>query len=234
MREWAPMDTYLGTAEGKTTLLAMHQEPDHRLEPPEVTWHQLTMVVDGQETSFEGCDFAGGWWAAIGRAPDAIITLDSRGVPLSAVGLERIPKYPVPPLPDLAEQNAAVTEQLDDRFTRVPFRRVRSRADYWALHAIEVDHVARLAKQHDLADVDLQAIRAHWLARIEGGLGPTAERLRFEGMDSINNSRTARLLLRRNVLYQIWSNTIGPGARCWFGNRYTLIRHYTFRLRWRP
>jgi hypothetical protein len=53
-------------------------------------------------------------------------------------------------------------------------------------------------------------------------------------MDAARNSRIARHLRGRNFLYQVWSNTVGPGAKCWFGNRYTPIRHHTFRLRWRP
>ena len=35
-------------------------------------------------------------------------------------------------------------------------------------------------------------------------------------------------------LFQLWFNTLGPGAKTWFGNCYFAIRHYTFRLRWKP
>jgi hypothetical protein len=98
----------------------------------------------------------------------------------------------------------------------------------------EVDHVQRVASRHALSDQDRQAVQAHWLARIDSELAETLKRLHFKGSEVGLNSRIARLLQRRNFLYQLWSNTIGPGARCWFGNRYTPIRHHTFRLRWRP
>ena len=45
------------------------------------------------------------------------------------------------------------------------------------------------------------------------------------------NSHISRRLRGRNFLFQVWSNTVGPGARCWTGNRYTPIRRHTFRLR---
>jgi hypothetical protein len=107
-------------------------------------------------------------------------------------------------------------------------------SDYWALHSVEEDHVRSLAHRYVLSDQDQAAVRAHWMARVEAELADTNERLRFKDMDAASNSRIARRLMGRNLLYNLWSNTLGPGAKCWFGNRHTPIRHYTFRLRWRP
>jgi hypothetical protein len=233
IRTWAPMNPYLATPRGLAALELRH-EPGDRLERVEVDWEPVTIRVDGQPTAFEMCDIDHGWWAAVGRLAEAIITIDSRGVPLAAVHLERVAKHPVPALPDVADQTAAITHDLDTRFERVPFRRVRGMADYWALRAVEVDHVHRLAHRLGLSDQDRQAIEGHWLARIEARVAPTMERLHFKDMDAARNSRIARHLRGRNFLHQVWSNTVGPGAKCWVGNRYTPIRHHTFRLRWRP
>jgi hypothetical protein len=59
------------------------------------------------------------------------------------------------------------------------------------------------------------------------------DRLRFKHIEAMHRSGIARHL-RSNLLFQLWFNTVGPGARTWFGNRYVGIRRYTFRLRWRP
>ncbi len=52
-------------------------------------------------------------------------------------------------------------------------------------------------------------------------------------MDATYNSRIAGHL-KSNLASQLWCNTVGPGANCWFGNRYTPLRRHTFGLRWRP
>ncbi len=50
--------------------------------------------------------------------------------------------------------------------------------------------------------------------------------------------RLHRLVRRRsfraNALFQLYWNTVGPGGRTWFGNRYVTIWRDTFRIRWRP
>jgi hypothetical protein len=72
------------------------------------------------------------------------------------------------------------------------------------------------------------------LAQIATELADTLDHL-----GTANRARTTALIRRRprrprsEVVSQIWFNTIGPGGRCWFGNRYTTVRHYTFMLRWR-
>ena len=141
--------------------------------------------------------------------------------------------YKRPRAPDFDSLPQEVSRDLDARFSRIPFSRVRRYADYWALRDIEVDHIRKLAHRIRLADDDRKIIEAWWLARLQTELVDTLDRLGTE-----NRARTTRLRRdtrrpRSKVFSQIRFNTIGPGGRCWFGNRYTTVRHYTFRLRWR-
>ena len=233
IRRWAPTNTYLATPEGKDQLRAS-RDSGRRLDPIEVDWRPATIAVDGQDTAFEVCDLDLGWWVGVGRVPDAVITIGSQGVPLGSVRLERVDEHPVPALPDLRDVGDSVVADLEARFKRLPLRQVRGRSDYWALYSVKEDHVRNLAREYVLSDRDQGAVRAHWMARVEAALADTNERLRFKDMDAASNRRIARRLMGRNLLYNLWSNTLGPGAKCWFGNRYTPIRHHTFRLRWRP
>ncbi len=142
-RSWAPMNAYLATPAGQETLKAA-RETGSTLEPVQVEWNPVTIEVDGQPAAFEVCDLIGGWWEAVGRASRSIVTIDSRGVPLGAVRLEQVDLHPLPPAPDLGARTSAVRAALDARFANIPFRRVRGQGDYWALHAVEVDHIRRV------------------------------------------------------------------------------------------
>jgi hypothetical protein len=233
IRRWAPMNTYLATPEGKDQLRASRDDA-RPLDPIEVDWRPARIAVDGKDTAFEVCDLYLGWWVGVGRVPHAVITIGSQGVPLGSVRLEHVDEHPVPALPDLGDMGEDVLADLEPRFMRLPVRRVRGRSDYWALHSVEEDHVRNLARKFALSDRDQAAVRAHWMARVEAELADTNGRLRVKDIDAASNSRIARRLIGRHLLYNLWSNTVGPGAKCWFGNRYAPIRHYTFRLRWRP
>jgi hypothetical protein len=204
--------------------------------PVEVEWAPVTILVDGQGTPFEVCDLGDGYWAAAGRVPAATIIIDSRKVPIAAVSLERRASRepPPPPVPDLGDRTGTVVQSLDDRFARMPFSRVGGLADYWALRAVEVDHVSRLVLQEGFSDQQLEALKAYWLRRIEDRLRKPMDRVRLHDIEAMHRSRVARHLRNRRFLFQLWFNTLGPGAKTWFGNRYVRIRHYTFRLRWRP
>ncbi len=204
--------------------------------PEEVEWTSVTILVDGQGTPFDVCDLGDGYWAAAGRVPAATITIDSRNVPIGAVSLERLASREPPPLPvpDLGERTGTVMQSLDDRFARVPFGRVHGSGDYWELRAVEVEHVRRLALQEGLSDQQPGALEAYWLRQLEDRLRGPMDRRRLRGIEAMHRSRVARLLRNRRFLFQLWFNTLGPGAKTWFGNRYARVRHYTFRLRWRP
>ncbi len=234
VRKWAPMNPYLASPRGRVALAARGRDSPV-LHPVEVEWTPITIPVDGQDTSFERCDLGDGYWAAAGRVPGAILTIDSRKVPISAVRLERLTSRepPPPPAPDLGDRTETVIRSLDDRFARLPFGRVHRLADYWALRDIEIDQVNRLARREGFSQQQLGALEAYWLGRIEAPLRETMDRLGAEHLEARHRSRIARHL-GRGFLFQLWFNSAGPGARTWFGNRYVRIRHYTFRLRWRP
>jgi hypothetical protein len=233
IRNWAPMNTYLGTPEGRARAQA-NRETGQRIERVEVEWQPASVPVDGHEVAFEVCDLHQGWWAGVGRVPDAVITIDSRGVPLDEVKLERVPQYPVPAVPDMGEVGLSVQEDLQGRLERLPVWRVGSMSDYWELRSVEADHVHNLARRYSLSDQDRDAVQAHWLARVDVELAGTVERFRFEHIDAVRNSRIDRHLRQHNFVRQLWWNTLGPGAKTWFGNRLALIRRFLFRLHWRP
>jgi hypothetical protein len=234
IRGWAPISTFLASPPGKAAR-ATGDSKGRVPGPVEVRWEPVTILVDGQGTPFEMCDLGDGYWAAVGRVPGATLTIDGRRVPPSGVRLERLASRepPAPPAPDLGERTATVINGLDERFARVPFARVHGRADFWALRAVEVDHVDRLARREGLSGHQIQALQAYWLGRVEGALRKAEDGRRFEHVEALLRSRLARRL-GTGFLFQLWFNTVGPGARTWFGNRYSGIRHYTFRLRWRP
>lgn len=140
---------------------------------------------------------------------------------------------PSPPDPDFSSLPAELLQHLDARFHRLPFERVRTYADYWALRDVETDHVRHLARRFNLTDLEQRSVEHWWLRQLVVPLDETLARLRSQ-----RRSSTQRLMRRRRVrsklLFQLWFNTAGPGGRTWLGNRYTTIRHYTFRLHWRP
>jgi hypothetical protein len=233
IRDWAPMNTYLGRPEGRDKVEA-NRENGQPFERVEVDWQPASIPVDGQRIDFEICDFPQGWWAGVGRVSDAVITIDSRGVPVDEVRLERVPEHPVPALPDMGEVGQRVREDLDARLEHLPVSRVRTMSDYWELRSVEVDHVRDLARRYALSEGDRQGVQAHWIARIEAELANTTERLRFEHIDAVRNSRISRRLKDHNLIHQLWWNTLGPGAKTWIGNRLAPIRRFMFRLHWRP
>jgi hypothetical protein len=140
-----------------------------------------------------------------------------------------------PPAPDFGGLPKAVLNDLDTRFPRIPFERVRRMADYWALRDVETDHVRLLTLRNGLSPDDRLSVESWWLDHISRQLADTIDRLTGENrVKSIRLARNRPRWLRGTTLSQIWFNTFGPGGRCWFGNRYTTIRHFTFRLHWRP
>jgi hypothetical protein len=241
-RTWAPTGPYLASPRGKAQAPRDVARPTPR--PVEVDWAPATVLVDGEATAFEVSDLGDGYWAAIGRLADAIVTIDSRGVPISAVRLEHLAsrRPPSPAPPDIGERSAAVMQALDERFARLPFGRVHRFADHWALRSVEVEHARRLARKERLSEPQSAALERYWLSRVEAPLGEKLDEMHFRQIEARHRWRAFR---RRRVvgaprgassefLAQLWFNTLGPGARTWFGNRYSVIRQYTFRLRWRP
>lgn len=234
IRDGAAIAPFLASPHGRAAWVATDRTGLPR--PVGAEWAPVMILVDGQSTPFEVCDLDDGYWAAAGRVPAATITIDSRQVPISAVSLEFLASREPPPpsVPDLGDRTERVVQSLDDRFARVPFGRVHRLADYWALRAVEVDHVGRLTVDEDLSDPQREALKAYWLRRVEDRLREPMDRKRLHDIEAMHRSQFARRLRNRRFLFQLWFNTLGPGAKTWFGNRYVRIRHYTFRLRWRP
>ena len=234
LREWAPVNPYLRSPRGReaTARQDRHQLP---VGPDEVTWTPVPVAVDGIDTTFEVCDLGDGYWAAIGTIDDLIVTMDSRGVPVNTVALERLADdlLTPPTPPDVGDRSEVIHAGLQARLDRVPFERVKGWADYWALRDIEIEHVHRLARQHNLSETQHRDLESYWLDLIDGPIHHKLDRQHYQDIGLGRQSRFERHL-RWNWTYQLWFNTVGPGARTWFGNRYTPIRHYTFRLWWRP
>jgi hypothetical protein len=233
-RGWAPMNTYLSTPAGRQAMADWDRKgPPPR--PVEIDWRPTTIEVEGIDTSFEVCDLDDGFWVAVGLLVDATVTVGAHQVPQEAVRLERLAGRGLPllPFPDIGDPTERIEQDLDRRFTRMPFGRVHGLSDYWALHRVEIDHVDRISTKHGLSQVHHRALHDYWLRRIETELEPTLERLHFRDMQTMHKSRIARHL-GHGVAFQVWMNTLGPGARTWFQNRYVGVRRYTFRIRWRP
>lgn len=232
-RSWAPVNPYLAARRGQ----AAGATGDGPVPgpPPEVDWSATTIVVDGIQTPFELAELGAGLWVAIGRVPGTIISVDSRGVPASAVRLQRLTDdhIPPPPRPDLGENGDTALDALDERFEHIPFHRIRRPADYWALLDVEAQHVDKVARQHHLSAHHAKALHQYWSERIEARLAATLDGFRRSRSGELGQSRLARRL-GRGFVFQLWFNTLGPGARTWLGNRYAGIRRHTFRIRWRP
>src|ERR1700730_967202 len=118
-----------------------------------------------------------------------------------------------PPPPNFGAYPAALTQGFETRLQWVPFDRVRNWADYWALQAVEGDHLGRLARQYNLTDRDRESIETWWLAQVDAQLGGTYARLisQLHTDSGAYILRSARWQLRSTFLFQVWFNTVGPG-----------------------
>lgn len=195
----------------------------------------MRIAVERDHTDFEVCDLGDEYWAAAGWVGDLVVTIDSRGVPLEAVALERINEddSSLPEAPYLGNRSETVVAGLEERLEQVPYEKVRGWADYWALRHIEIDHVQRLARDNGLSDTQHRDLEAYWLDRIDIPIRDKLDRLHYRNI-ALRRRSTIERYVRWTWLCQLWSNTVGPGARTWFSNRYVPIRHYTFRIWWRP
>lgn len=101
--EWAPMNPYLASPRGLAARAAWDRStPIPR--PGDVNWLPVTILVVGQDSPFQMCGLGDGYWAAVGRVPDATVIIDGRNVPISDVRLERLASRN--PLPYLAPTSA--------------------------------------------------------------------------------------------------------------------------------
>jgi hypothetical protein len=116
LRQWAPLNTSMAAdrAAGKDQGGPQRRRrPRQQRDYPEVEWQEAAILVEGETTVFEVCHFEGGFWAAIGRAPGADVTIDSSGVPLNGLELERTPDPP-PEMDALPPRPPAASERFPD------------------------------------------------------------------------------------------------------------------------
>jgi hypothetical protein len=136
----------------------------------------------------------------------------------------------------------ALVRRLTDRLGRLPVKRIRSTADYYALRSIEIAHVSRLAREFELTGEQHAFVESWWRERVDDRLADTLAPIHDEESSRSHRSTLRFLTAHRssnlprplqNALWQLKFNTYGPGGRAWFGNRYVTLRRYTFRLHWR-
>jgi hypothetical protein len=120
-------------------------------------------------------------------------------------------------------------------------------ADYYALRSVESEHINRIARDLALSEAQHALLEGWWQQRVYSELGSRVEKIANRDHEALLRWMTLRHRRRparrwpprppgvvRTVLFQARFNTVGPGGRTWFGNRYVSIRRHTFRLHWRP
>jgi len=231
-REWVLANLHRRSARERSTRFD-HSE---RAGSPEgAIWEHREFEVDRRPVAFEVCRLDGPLWGAVARIGEIFVSVSSEGVPEDSVRIENLETLDFPPLraPDLGGNGEAVLAELDARFLRVPFQRVRRDEDHWALLDIEHEHVSRLAVRDGLTPAQADALDAYWETRLNERLKGVLDRIEAKWQRSVRTTPFRRRL-GHGMTYRLWNNTVGPGARSWFGNRYATIRHRTFRIRWRP
>jgi len=101
-------DDHHGQSAGRATVLVTATDEilgTHKVERlqsaaqrDELPWENVTIPVGGEPTPFQVYEVTNGWWVAVGRGPDADLTLDSRPVPLAGLALVRVTDLPMPGL----------------------------------------------------------------------------------------------------------------------------------------
>ena len=132
------------------------------------------------------------------------------------------------PRPPLLSTDAVA--DFDLRLHQLPVRRVHHWAGYWALRSVEHAYERRLARQWQLTEEQRREVDEWWLMLVGKQVDKPLETLRERAAD---RRRRGMPRTQNRVAFQLLFNTVGPGGRPWFGNRYTTFRRLTFRLRWR-
>jgi hypothetical protein len=230
-RSSAPVRPYLATPRGRAAADGWDRSGPFPQPDGGFSWASASLVVVDQEVPFEVCDLGGGTWAAVGRLPGTVLTLDSRGVPFRTVRLEPLSEHrsPPPAPPELGYDGPQVLQKLDERFERLPFDRVRRRADYWALRSVEVGHVRKLTRDHHLSGEQGKNLERFWLDRVDIHL--------LEKLQQWDHREAGQRMARRSrssFSSDLRSKMLTPEIRTWFANRYASFRRFSFRAYWRP
>ena len=154
---------------------------------------------------------------------------------------------PVDPPAELATLPPDVWRHLEERLQQIPVDRIRRMADYYALRSVESEHINRIARDLNLSANQRQLLSDWWQQTVQLKVQPKIEQItkshresQMRWIASEHRRHPTRQLppqppgVVRTVLFQLKFNTVGPGGRTWFGNRYVGIRRHTFRLHWRP
>lgn len=130
-------------------------------------------------------------------------------------------KPPMEALPP--ELPAPLASALARRYEQLPVVRVRSRRDIRRLDHTESRWIRRAVGRYSPTDAAPASIEEWWLAQVAracGGVVALLEQLEMAGV-------TPELPLqpwRPTWLFQLWWNTLGPGARTWMRNRRASFR----------
>ena len=133
----------------------------------------------------------------------------------------------------MSDLPADVWAELHHRQDRIPFHRIRSRWDWFALNDIEQRAVDRLAKKHHLSDVERQSLLRQHLAFFDR---TASERAPSVAATIYPHGReTAGLVGYRTVPRgrHHHRHVVPVGWGTWFGNRWVTIRRTWFRVRLR-
>lgn len=134
---------------------------------------------------------------------------------------------PPPMRPPPPEVPVVIASDLAARYDRLPVAHVRRYADLWALRRIEKEHVDRLARRHQLDETARDVTASWWLTEVQRRCARTSGRLQREDRRRFQQiHRHPRF--RSNAVFQLYWNSVGPGGRTWFANRYATLRRYTF------
>ena len=163
------------------------------------------------------------------RARPGAVVAQTGDQPVGQGTLGPLPARAQPP-PELP---AVLVAELERRYEELPVARIRRDADFWALWRVEEEHIDRLARGYHLDEATEDLARGWWLGEVRGRCADAAAWAHRREQRHLHRT-VRRRLFRPNAAFQLYWNTVGPGARTWFGNRYATIRRYTFRMHWRP
>jgi hypothetical protein len=170
----------------------------------------VSIAVDGQETAFEVCD-AGAGWVGVGEVPEPIITIDRRVCRYPPSGLPDSPTRGTPRHPlTWATRPGRRSDRSINSSIGFPLRPVRRYTP--TTRDIEAEHARKLASRTQLTAAQGDALQRYWLERLECHLAGKLDHWDEIRMTTRYRSRSAQRL-GTGVMFQLWSNTIGPGRQ---------------------
>ena len=118
-RDHAPVNTFFAVQRDTGSTSRSPRRPEEPPDFPEFAWVRTTIDIDGDQVAFDLCRFDNGFWTAVGRVTEAEITIDSRGVSLDGLQLERL-NEPPPVMPPPPEPPPATSRRFPDDLFNAP------------------------------------------------------------------------------------------------------------------